>query len=60
MEIVLRDLLKNLEKIETKGKDNLARLYNSIDIVEQLISGFQNPKSEEIQEVNPSVEGTPS
>lgn len=38
MKQMLKDLLSIMNDIEVKGEYNLARLYNSIDIVKKLLS----------------------
>ena len=51
MSDILQDLLKILNEIEVKGRNNLARLYNSIDIVEQLLSKLpETPQVELVEE----------
>lgn len=62
---VLKSLINSLNMVEVHGANNLALLWNSIDTLKQLLTSLENArdeqnKSEEIQEVNPSVEGTPS
>lgn len=55
MEKVLEDLITNLNMIEVKGKQNLALLYNAIDIATQLKEASTKMGEVAVEEVNEDV-----
>ena len=58
---ILEAVMENLNVIDVRGKENLARLYNSIDALGNLKHALENPvvTKEEI-DVGPTTEESPA
>lgn len=59
MKQMLKDLLVIMNDIEVKGEYNLARMYNSIDIVKKLLATIPDdivPTLEEVSDGQDTVE----
>lgn len=56
MKNMLAALFKNLNRIEVRGQENLALLYNSIDSVNKLMEAVPETLSKDI-EITELVEG---
>lgn len=58
---VLEAVMANLNIIEVRGKENLARLYNSIDALGNLKDALENPViTKEKIDVEPTAEESPA
>ena len=58
---IIEAVMVNLNTIDVRGKENLARLYNSIDALGNLKHALENPvvTKEEI-DVRPTTEESPT
>ena len=58
---VLEAVMANLNIIDVRGKENLARLYNSIDALGNLKDALENPViTKEKIDVEPTAEESPA
>ena len=58
---IVEAVMENLNVIEVRGKENLARLYNSIDALGNLKHALENPViTKEKVDVKPTPEESPA
>lgn len=58
---ILDAVMGNLNIIDVRGKENLARLYNSIDALDNLKHALENPVvTKEKIDVEPTAEESPA
>ena len=58
---IIEAVMSNLNVIDVRGKENLARLYNSIDALSNLKHALENPVvTKEELDVGPTTEESPA
>ena len=58
---IVEAVMENLNVIDVRGKENLARLYNSIDALSNLKHALENPVvTKEKIDVEPTPEESPA
>ena len=58
---IVEAIMENLNAIDVRGKENLARLYNSIDALSNLKHALENPVvTKEKIDVEPTAEESPA
>ena len=58
---IIEAVMGNLNTIDVRGKENLARLYNSIDALGNLKHALENPVvTKEELDVGPTTEESPA